>query len=320
MIYSDQEHPPSCHLLSIKGKDGVAKQVDISCPLHSSTTRGFIHQKLCSSCGPDLPPPKPKPGVRSFAFSVKQGWKEAEKKTEKQAGKKGRVEITKCAFMSEIISLIGVDGQELRCKIQYDSLGGANFCSSLPQGYDHEKVSQYSEPFSLSTICGSSDHSLPMALLLLSTPRAGKIWCQAMLTEFPDSEYWELDEQTKRKCDITSFSEVEFSDCPAKMILGVGSSAHFPLPVPTPTLLSSRYPGLTLWRSQLTGNILFQGSLPPPMAQVSSFLSFPGVPDMVVGEEFQTAMMGKNRSEEDEQSGPGKEDDSLSPSSSANLQ
>ena len=178
--------------------------------------------------------------------------------------------------MTEIINIIGEEGQSLRCKIQYDSLGGGNFSSNLPGGFNHGEDGQLTEPFTLNTITGTSDYCLPLVLLMLDTPQAGKIWVEFMVTDFPDGGYLELDEQTRKRCAIHPYTEEQVDQCEVRLILGVANALHFPEPVTSPPSLSSKYPGLTLWKSRLSGQILFQGGFPPPSKQVSSFFSLSG--------------------------------------------
>ena len=251
-------HRTDCHITHPKASDGTTLNIDQSCPLHSSKEKGYIHKKLCTSCGPHLPPPKPK-NLQSFAFRVKSK----------------RTEVQRCAFMTEIVSLVGRNGNNLQCKIQYDSLGGGNFCSPLPADFNHGEENRFTEPFSLNTIAGSSEYCLPMALLMIDTPLAGKFWVDFMITDFPDGDYLELDEQTRKRCGIHPYTEEQFQQCGARLILGVGSAPQFPEPLPTPPTLSNQYPGLTLWKSRLTGQVLFQGELPPSSRQITSFFTLP---------------------------------------------
>ena len=255
------DHRSDCYMIPSKSpKDGSTTRFDLSCPLHSGEGRGYIHQKLCTACGPNLPPPKPRPGIQSFAFRVKSRGSE----------------IQRCAFMTEIIPIVGTEGQHLRCKIQYDSLGGGNFSSCLPEGFHHGAEGALTEPFTLNTITGTSDYCLPLALLMLDTPQKGKVWIEFMVTDFPDGGYLELDEQTRKKCAIHPYTEEEIDKCEVRLILGVANALHFPEAIASPPSLSSRYPGLTLWKSRLSGQILFQGGLPTPSQKVSSFLSLAG--------------------------------------------
>ena len=188
--------------------------------------------------------------------------------------------------MTEIISIIGMEGQILQCKVQYDSLGGGNFTSSLPGGFNHGEEGALTEPFTLNTITGASDYCLPLALLMLDTPQRGKIWVEFMMTDFPDGGYLELDENTRRKCAIHPYTEEEVDQCQVRLILGVANALYFPEPVPSPPSLTHRYPGLTLWRSRLSGQILFQGGLPATQ-QMSSFFSLAGSSNDLQEEEIE---------------------------------
>ena len=264
-------HRSECFMIPHKSpKDGSITHIDRSCPLHSGKEKGHIHQRLCTACGPNLPPPKPRPGVLSFAFRMRS---------------RGQ-EIQRCAFMTEIISIIGMEGQILQCKVQYDSLGGGNFTSSLPGGFNHGEEGALTEPFTLNTITGASDYCLPLALLMLDTPQRGKIWVEFMMTDFPDGGYLELDENTRRKCAIHPYTEEEVDQCQVRLILGVANALYFPEPVPSPPSLTHRYPGLTLWRSRLSGQILFQGGLPATQ-QMSSFFSLAGSSNDLQEEEIE---------------------------------
>ena len=184
-------------------------------------------------------------------------------------------EIQRCAFMTEIICIIGREGQVIQCKIQYDSLGGGNFASSLPGIFNHGVEGALTEPFTLNTISGASDYCLPLALLMLDTPQKGKIWIEFMMTDFADGGYLELDEDTRRKCSIHPYTEQDIDQCQVRLILGVANAPYFPEPIPSPPSLIHRYPGLTLWKSRLSGQVLFQGGLPTTQAmeQMSSFFS-----------------------------------------------
>ena len=282
-------HRSDCYLVT--PKDGSSTSFDRSCPLHSGAGKGHVHQKLCTTCGPNLPPPKPRPGLQSFAVRMKS------------RGTK----IQKCAFMTEVLPIVGTEGQHLLCKIQYDSLGGGDFSSSLPEGFHHGAEGALTEPFTLNTITGASDYCLPLALLMLDTPQKGKIWIEFMITDFPDGSYLELDEQTRRKCNIHPYTEEEIDQCEVRLILGVANASHFPEPIPAPPSLASKYPGLTLWKSRLSGQILFQGGLPPPVQKISSFFSLAGNPSSFQEEENEETSEDASASLT-----PGKEDGSSS--------
>ena len=252
-------HRTDCHMVPTKSKDGSLSHFNASCPLHSGKEKGPIHQRLCTVCGPNIPPPKPKHAIQSFAFRMRS---------------RGQ-EIQRCAFMTEIICIIGREGQVIQCKVQYDSLGGGNFASSLPGIFNHGVEGALTEPFTLNTISGASDYCLPLALLMLDTPQKGKIWIEFMMTDFPDGGYLELDEDTRRKCSIHPYTEQDVDQCQVRLILGVANASYFPEPIPSPPSLIHRYPGLTLWKSRLSGQVLFQGGLPTTQAmeQMSSFFS-----------------------------------------------
>ena len=253
-------HRPDCHVSSFQDKKTNADvKVDRSCQIHSNVEKGYVHQKLCMECGINLPPPKPKASVTSFAFSIE-----------------GRgSEITRCAFMTEVITIIGKDGKPLTAKVQYDSLGGGNFASGAPPGANHGDEGRLTEPFALNTLTGTHEYCLPLTLLLLDTPEAGKLWLDFMVTTFPDGGYIELDEMTRKRCDIYPYTEREINTCEVRLILGVAHSSYFPQPIASPSYLATRYPGLTLWRSRLSGKILFQGGFTPTAHPISSFFSMP---------------------------------------------
>ena len=135
------------------------------------------------------------------------------------------------------------------------------------------------EVFSLNTIMGSQDYQLPKCLLLLNTPRAGKLWVTTLMTPFPDSPYLTLSKEARRYCSLAPYTTEDFDNCTCRVILGVENAILFPDPIPTPPQLSRDYPGLTLWRSKLSGGVLFQGSTSRPSIQ--SFLSFSDEPSEI---------------------------------------
>ena len=246
-------HDPGCHLKNfLDKKTGSMKTIDLSCKIHNSP---IVHQKLCTRCGPQLPPPKP-PSISSFAIGVKCL----------------NTDYQSCAFMSEIVDIVSLTGDTIPCKIQYDSLGGSDFSSDIPVEFNHGDPHEMSEVFSLNTIMGSQDYQLPKCLLLLNTPKAGKLWVTTLMTPFPDSPYLTLSKEARRYCDLAPYTPEDFDNCTCRVILGVENAVLFPNPIPTPPQLSRDYPGLTLWKSKLSGGILFQGSTSRPSIQ--SFLSF----------------------------------------------
>ena len=253
-------HDPGCHLKSfLDKKTGSMKSIDLSCKIHKSP---IVHQKLCVKCGPQLPPPKPPP-ISSFAIGVKCL----------------NTDYQSCAFMSEIIDIVSLTGDTIPCKIQYDSLGGSDFSSDIPVEFNHGDPHEMSEVFSLNTIMGSQDYQLPKCLLLLNTPRAGKLWVTTLMTPFPDSPYLTLSKEARRYCSLAPYTTEDFDNCTCRVILGVENAILFPDPIPTPPQLSRDYPGLTLWRSKLSGGVLFQGSTSRPSIQ--SFLSFSDEPSEI---------------------------------------
>ena len=254
-------HRPDCHMSIFQDKKTNAEvKLDRCCLVHSSPEKGYVHQKLCTECGVNLPPPKPKlPPVISMAMSLEgQG-----------------AEITRCAFMTEVVTVIEKGGKRLSARVQYDSLGGGNFASGVSPTANHGAEGRTTEPFALNTLTGTHEYCLPLTLLLLDTPDAGKLWLDFMVTTFPDGGYIELDEMTRRRCDIYKYTEREINTCEVKLILGVAHSSYFPQPIVTPACLSHRYPGLTLWRSRLSGKILFQGAYQPSFTHMASFFSMP---------------------------------------------
>ena len=67
-------HKSDCHMIPLKKPEGSTTHVNRSCYLHSGENQGYIHHKLCTSCGPNLPPAKPRQGVNSFAFRVENDY------------------------------------------------------------------------------------------------------------------------------------------------------------------------------------------------------------------------------------------------------
>ena len=67
-------HRSDCHMIPLKKPEGSTTHVNRSCYLHSGEKQGYIHHKLCTSCGPNLPPAKPRQGVNSFAFRVENAY------------------------------------------------------------------------------------------------------------------------------------------------------------------------------------------------------------------------------------------------------
>ena len=110
-----------------------------------------------------------------------------------------------------------------------------------------------------------------------------------------------------RKCNIHPYTEEEIDQCEVRLILGVANASHFPEPIPAPPSLASKYPGLSLWKSRLSGQVLFQGGLPPPVQKISSFFSLAGNPSSFQEEENEETSEDASASLT-----PGKEDGSSS--------
>ena len=91
-----------------------------------------------------------------------------------------------------------------------------------------------------------------------------------MVSDFVDNEVFFLDRETAKRCHIKGPTKEQYAQTKYSLILGIGAANLFPKQMETPKILQKRYPGITLLRSVLTNQVLFQGPLPQSASSFST--------------------------------------------------
>ena len=156
----------------------------------------------------------------------------------------------------------------------FDSMGGYSFLNQVPEGYNYGEPGAQSQLFNLSTLTGTEQYSLPLATVKVS--RHGQwVPLDLMVTHLPEIPCAEVAKDLLVSCKITHVTPKQCEGVQVKMILGAQESHLFPTSVPVPKALLAAHPGLTCWKSKLSGRLLLSGSLSSSHQEttVSSFVS-----------------------------------------------
>ena len=281
-------HKPECHIFQWNSKrDGKAYRVDRLCPVHKSNS---CHALLCTSCGKDPQLPAPVPVVPSRANPLTppqmdpvSGW----------PGNEGVAKIPSVIFMSEILTLEAADGSRLRVVAHYDSLSGCSFAHNVPSLFNHGPSGLISEVFNLSTFIGEGNYSLPVMTLRVASPgknakASTSVTC--FVSEYPTIPPTNLPAGLKH-LKFGNVSPTEQDGCSARVMIGAEYSGLFPVPVKTPRSIRRTYSGITVFKSQFSGQILLAGQLDrqhakPGRCALPLFMTIseaPGCPPRKVG-------------------------------------
>ena len=253
-------HDGTCGVKKVKDKQGgVDKLITWKCTVH-----GEVHYLLCTKCGAGSPPKpiaKPIPNIGSLATPLR-------------AASSGGGAFPKVVFMSEMLSLRSKTGETIPVVCYFDSMGGYSFLNQVPEGYNYGEPGAQSQLFNLSTLTGTEQYSLPLATVKVS--RHGQwVPLDLMVTHLPEIPCAEVAKDLLVSCKITHVTPKQCEGVQVKMILGAQESHLFPTSVPVPKALLAAHPGLTCWRSKLSGRLLLSGSLSSSHQEttVSSFVS-----------------------------------------------
>ena len=255
----DQPHAQDCHL---KSDRKTGEKYSLACPIHQDPPR---HKKLCQDCGGTLPEPK--------------------KKKTKVSHRAARVvppaplqpnlsPFQQVQFLSEVVMLVGKNGERAPTRLSYDCGGGLHFLkTTVPENFQWEPE-KMSEAFQLSTVTGMEEVQFPEVKIRILGQQGSEHPVSAMVSDFVDNGVFFLDKETAKKCNVTGPTKEEYDQTQYSLILGISAASLFPQQIETPKILQKRYPGVTLLRSVLTNRILFQGPMPSTAASSFSARAF----------------------------------------------
>ena len=254
----DKPHDKECHL---KTDRKTGEKYSLACSLHQDPVR---HKKLCQDCGPNLPEPKKKkPKVSHRAARVVPPVPPV---TQPSSSPFQQVQ-----FLTEVVMLKGKDGTEAPTRISYDCGGGIHFLkTTVPENFQWGPPEKMSEVFQLSTVTGMEEIQLPEVQIRILGQQGSEHPLSAMVSDFVDNEVFFLDQETAKKCNIKGPTKEQYDQTQYSLILGISAANLFPKQMETPKILQKRYPGITLLRSVLTNQVLFQGPMPPSASSFSA--------------------------------------------------
>ena len=262
-------HQGACHIKSYLDKNGITKKMNLLCSIHQST-----HYALCGACAPGQTTSGPKtstPVVPGFMVSCLQ-------QTNSLAS--DPTKIPQVAFMREVLTIKGKDGNTARVIAHYDSLSGANFSSEIPENFNWGEKGATSETFSLSTMIGREEYSLPVISLRIQGRGKRCLEADFLVNNYPEIEDTFSMPDLLKECGVSSMSQEE-RQIPLRIMFGVPCSTLFPQPQPIPKKMQQEFPFLSLHQSLITGAQLISGRVSPatPAKAIHSFMGMttPGV-------------------------------------------
>ena len=188
--------------------------------------------------------------------------------------------IPQVAFMREVLTIKGKDGNTARVIAHYDSLSGANFSSEIPENFNWGEKGATSEAFSLSTMIGREEYSLPVISLRIQGRGKRCLEADFLVNNYPEIEDTFSMPDLLKECGVTSMSQEE-RQIPLRIMFGVPCSTFFPRPQPIPKKMHQEFPFLSLHQSLITGAQLISGrvSSVTPAKAIHSFMGMttPGV-------------------------------------------
>ena len=255
----DQPHAQDCHL---KSDRKTGEKYSLACPIHQDPPR---HKKLCQDCGGTLPEPKKKkPKVSHRAARV----------VPPAPLQPNLSPFQQVQFLSEVVMLVGKNGERAPTRLSYDCGGGLHFLkTTVPENFQWEPE-KMSEAFQLSTVTGMEEVQFPEVKIRILGQQGSEHPVSAMVSDFVDNGVFFLDKETAKKCNVTGPTKEEYDQTQYSLILGISAASLFPQQIETPKILQKRYPGVTLLRSVLTNRILFQGPMPSTAASSFSARAF----------------------------------------------
>jgi len=255
----DKPHAQDCHL---KSDRKTGEKYSLACPIHQDPPR---HKKLCQDCGGTLPEPKKKkPKVSHRAARV----------VPPAPLQPNLSPFQQVQFLSEVVMLVGKNGERAPTRLSYDCGGGLHFLkTTVPENFQWEPE-KMSEAFQLSTVTGMEEVQFPEVKIRILGQQGSEHPVSAMVSDFVDNGVFFLDKETAKRCNVTGPTKEEYDQTQYSLILGVSAASLFPQQIETPKILQKRYPGVTLLRSVLTNRILFQGPMPSTAASSFSARAF----------------------------------------------
>ena len=247
----DSPHTQKCSEKTFTDKEGKEKKLSWLCAAH-----GISHYLLCTRCasGP-VHQPKSTPSLVSISSCLTT-------LTSVTAPLTSSDGLPSVIFMSEVLTVLSKNGEQLPAICFYDTMGGSNFSSQIPEEFNHGEPGAHSSPFNLSTLHGTEEYNLPMVTMKIS--KKGK-WetFDFMVTPLPTMPCVQLTESLLNTCKIHHISPSQYDSIKIKIILGVQESTVFPIPVETHRALLSKHPGISTWQSRMSGKLLLQGRVTP---------------------------------------------------------
>ena len=273
----DSPHPPQCGEKIFTEKNGQAKKQSFLCAAHGSS-----HYLLCTRCG-NGPVQKAKSvpwlaTVPSCAGTI----------TSLAAPPRSSETLPSVVFMSEVVTIQSKTGEELPAICYFDTMGGSNFSTQVPEEFNHGQAGAQSSPFNLSTLHGTEEYNLPMVTMRIKKKGSWDTF-EFMVTPLPTMPCVQLTESLLATCKIEQISPSQYDNIKVRLILGVQESTVFPVPVKTPNPLLSQYPGISTWRSRLSGKLLLQGRVAPSSGDQTGLKRIPSCVSHVTPEASNTS-------------------------------
>ena len=278
-------HKPECHLHEFSSKtDGKRYRINNLCSIHS-VKNDPCHALLCVGCGKDPRVPKPMPIVSSCANPLISS---SVAQPTMGTGEEVVAKVPQVIFMSEVLTLVGVDGSNLSVIVHYDTMSGCSFAHNVPETFNHGRCGLMSELFSLSTFIGEGSYSLPVMTLKIakqSTSGQSSQLVTCFMSDYPTINPIDLPHSLKHIV-VGNASQGDLDSCSSRMMLGAEYSQHFPKAMKTPPSIRESHSGITAYRSQFSGRILLAGQINRNATQLKDvvapfFMTVPEVHDQV---------------------------------------
>ena len=253
---------PDCHMRLSKDK---TKKNSLLCREHKET-----HYRICPKCPPKtkqvtfpIKTPHMRMKVAPIPIANRHQWSQANKLPDVVA-------LEQNQFLTELIDIRTTTGGWTPALLFYDGGGGLSLISEGHSNLDQFSSPKQSVPVRLESIHGARTKSFPILDIHIkvttsSVHKALSIQCSE--SNFPLTETNSLLANRNISLKGESITVIptdrDFSDDPS-ICLGVKYMNHFPERIP-PSEYTDRfkreYPHASLYRSQITGNLLIGGNL-----------------------------------------------------------
>ena len=278
-------HKPECHLHEFSSKtDGKRYRINRLCSIHS-VKNDPCHALLCVGCGKDPRVPKPMPVVSSCANPLISS---PAAQPVMGTGDEVVAKVPQVIFMSEVLTLVGVDGSSLSVIVHYDTMSGCSFAHNVPETFNHGRCGLMSELFSLSTFIGEGSYSLPVMTLKIakkSTCGQSSQLVTCFMSDYPTINPIDLPHSLKNIV-VGNASQGDLDSCSGRIMLGAEYSQHFPKAIKTPPSIRESHSGITAYQSQFSGRTLLAGQINRAAARLKGvvapfFMTVPEVHDQI---------------------------------------